>query len=250
MNKEQLGTCMKQLGHLTSHLQRVLARSSITKARNRTTIPALLFIQNVPIQTKYERQMPKLFHARSLGVLFISSTLLLAAGCAGNKQVPVEEEKIAVVEEVEPAAIQAIPDIQQERVNLPPLESVTVYFNYDASEIKSTELGLIETHALYLMENPDQVLVLEGHADERGSDEYNKILGQSRAVAVRNVLLSQGISPRQIKIVSYGETQPEVLGNYEEAWSSNRRVAFAYELTDKQQAALNFSAPQTFVLGD
>jgi len=56
---------MKQLGHLTSHLQPVLARSSLTKARNRTTIPALLFIQNVPIQTKYERQMSKLFHARS-----------------------------------------------------------------------------------------------------------------------------------------------------------------------------------------
>ena len=56
---------MKQLGHLTSHLQPVLTRSLLTKARNRTTIPALLFIQNVPIQTKYERQMPKLFHARS-----------------------------------------------------------------------------------------------------------------------------------------------------------------------------------------
>ena len=60
---------MKQLGHLTSHLQPVLARSSITKARNRTTIPALLFIQNVPIQTNYERQMPKLFHARSYSLL-------------------------------------------------------------------------------------------------------------------------------------------------------------------------------------
>ena len=59
---------MKQLGHLTSHLQPVLTRSSLTKARNRTTIPALLFIQNVPIRTKYERQMSKLFYARSLGM--------------------------------------------------------------------------------------------------------------------------------------------------------------------------------------
>ncbi len=57
---------MKQLTHLTSHLQPVLSRSSITKARNRTTIPALLLIQNMPIQTKYERQMSKLFHTRSL----------------------------------------------------------------------------------------------------------------------------------------------------------------------------------------
>ena len=61
---------MKQLGYLTSHLQPVLTRSLLTKARNRTTIPALLFIQNVSIQTKYERQMPKLFHARSLGIIF------------------------------------------------------------------------------------------------------------------------------------------------------------------------------------
>ena len=60
-----LGTCMKQLTHLTSHLQPVLARSSFTKARNKTTIPALLFIQNVPRLTKYERQMSKLFHMRS-----------------------------------------------------------------------------------------------------------------------------------------------------------------------------------------
>jgi len=185
-----------------------------------------------------------------LSALFISSTFLLATGCTSNKQIPVEEEKVVVVEQIAPAVVQAIPDIPQERINLPPLESVTVYFNYDSSKIESTELGLIDTHALFLIDNPDQILVLEGHADERGSAEYNKTLGQNRAFTVMNTLLKQGVSARQMRIMSYGESQPEVLGKDEEAWSSNRRVEFAYELTDKQQAALNFSAPQALVLSD
>ncbi len=190
---------------------------------------------------------------QQLGALFITSTLVWVVGCATKIQAPIEEEKVAVVEQAapavveqtEPAVVQAITDIQQEQVSLPPLESIAVYFYYDSSEIKSSELSLIDSHATYLTQNPDQVLVLEGHADERGSDEYNKILGQKRANSVMNLLFEQGVSPRQMRIMSYGESQPKVLGKDEAAWSSNRRVEFVYELTDKQQTALNLSTTQT-----
>jgi len=186
-----------------------------------------------------------------LGVLFVSSTLALTVGCASKTPEPEPIEKQEVVEvQSEPAAAIPAPVVNHRAVDLPPLDSITVYFDYDSSKIKATELGLIDTHANYLMENSDQRLVLEGHTDERGSDEYNNELGERRAKAIYNSLIDQGIAPNQIRIVSFGESQPEVLGRDEDAWRSNRRVEFAYELSEQQQAALNFSAPQTVVLSE
>lgn len=190
---------------------------------------------------------------RTLSVVFVSSTLVVA-GCASKQPEQDVEEVVVKSEQPEAQAVPAesipLPVTEQVAVAVPPLDSITVYFDYDSAAINTGELGLIETHAEYLRSHPEQRLVLEGHADERGSDEYNSALGERRAQAVTSALMARGIDRQQIRIVSFGESEPAVLGSDEDAWQQNRRVKFAYELTAEQQAALNFSAPQTLVLTD
>ncbi len=108
-------------------------------------------------------------------------------------------------------------------------ESRLLYFDFDSSEIRDEYRELLAAHARYLAANPSARLRLEGHADERGSREYNIGLGERRAQAVRNVLLLQGASAEQLSTVSYGEERPAVLGSDEEAWSLNRRVELVYQ---------------------
>ena len=83
-------------------------------------------------------------------------------------------------------------------------------------------------HGGILRSNPDRSVVIEGHADERGTREYNLALGERRADAVRSFLVSAGVSPRQIEIVSYGEERPEDPGHDEAAWARNRRAVMIY----------------------
>jgi len=108
-------------------------------------------------------------------------------------------------------------------------ENRLIYFDFDSSEVREQYRELLAAHARYLAANPAARLRLEGHADERGSREYNIGLGERRAQAVRNLLLLQGASAEQLSTVSYGEERPAVLGSDEEAWSLNRRVELVYQ---------------------
>ena len=103
-----------------------------------------------------------------------------------------------------------------------------IYFGFDESEVEAESVGILETHGEYLASNPNLTVRLEGHGDERGSREYNIGLGESRAQAVRQILLLQGVGSAQLSTVSYGEERPAVLGSDEEAWSLNRRVELVY----------------------
>ena len=87
---------------------------------------------------------------------------------------------------------------------------------------------MLAAHARYLVENPSRRVRLEGHADERGSREYNIGLGERRAQSVRRVLMLQGADGGQIVTVSFGEERPAAFGNTEEAWAQNRRVELVY----------------------
>jgi peptidoglycan-associated lipoprotein len=98
-----------------------------------------------------------------------------------------------------------------------------VYFDFDSAVIKNSERGKITAVADYLRSTPRAALEVEGHCDERGTEEYNRSLGERRALAVREELALQGIDPRRIFTISYGEDQPAVEGNNESAWSKNRR---------------------------
>ncbi len=110
----------------------------------------------------------------------------------------------------------------------PDLQSRTIYFDFDSSEIKSDYTALIAAHARYLAANASVRVRLEGNTDERGSREYNIGLGERRAQAVRQALMLQGVADSQITTVSYGEERPAVTGHSEAAWSKNRRVDIVY----------------------
>lgn len=107
-------------------------------------------------------------------------------------------------------------------------ENRIIYFDYDRFDVKSEYNPVLQAHGKYLSANPTSRVRLEGHADERGSREYNIGLGEKRAQAVRNVLLLQGAASDQINTVSFGEERPAVTGDDEEAWSLNRRVEIVY----------------------
>lgn len=109
-----------------------------------------------------------------------------------------------------------------------PLHQRVVYFDFDKSEIKSEGKPILEAHAKYLSGHPDVHVVLEGNTDERGTREYNMALGERRAKAVYQFMTLLGVSPSQLKVISYGEERPAVLGHDESAWSKNRRVELDY----------------------
>jgi len=103
-----------------------------------------------------------------------------------------------------------------------------IYFDYDRAEIKPEFVPVVSAHAKYLNGNTARKVRLEGHADERGSREYNIGLGEKRSQAVRRALLLQGVAEAQITTVSYGEERPQAQGGDEVAYSRNRRSEMVY----------------------
>jgi peptidoglycan-associated lipoprotein len=103
-----------------------------------------------------------------------------------------------------------------------------VYFDFDQSTIRSEFVDVLRAHAGYLISNPSVSVLLEGHADERGSREYNIGLGERRANAVRTFLEAEGVSSSQINTISYGEERPMAMGNDEVSWAENRRGVLVY----------------------
>lgn len=105
----------------------------------------------------------------------------------------------------------------------------TVYFDFDRSSIKPEFQTLLDKHAAFLVKNPDQKVVVEGHCDQRGTPEYNIALGERRAQAVETYLLNAGVSSSQVSVVSYGEEKPAVMGSTEYAMAQNRRGVVVYQ---------------------
>ena len=106
--------------------------------------------------------------------------------------------------------------------------AMVIYFEFDSSEVRAQDQDLVARHAMQLGNNPGARVRLEGHADERGSREYNIGLGERRAQAVRQMLMIQGVSPDQISTVSFGEERPVAFGSSESDYAQNRRVEFTY----------------------
>lgn len=109
-----------------------------------------------------------------------------------------------------------------------PLQKRVVYFEFDDASLTTEGRGLVEAHAKYLASNQSQNIVLEGHADERGTREYNIALAQQRAETVRRMMLLYGVSSTQIRVLSYGEEKPAALGHDKQSWALNRRVEIRY----------------------
>tara|TARA_B100001013_G_scaffold318866_1_gene227425 strand:+ start:64 stop:537 length:474 start_codon:yes stop_codon:yes gene_type:complete len=98
-----------------------------------------------------------------------------------------------------------------------------VYFEYNEYNLDSLDESDLELQANWLEENPSKYILIEGHCDERGTREYNLALGERRANATRDYLVSMGISPDRVSVITFGKERPDVEGSYETAWEKNRR---------------------------
>ena len=101
----------------------------------------------------------------------------------------------------------------------------TVYFGFDSAELSGRAQATLDRQAAFLNVNPALVVIVEGHADERGTREYNLALGDRRATAVRDYMLAKGLNSARIRTVSYGKERPAVSGSNEVSWEKNRRAA-------------------------
>ncbi len=101
-----------------------------------------------------------------------------------------------------------------------------VFFDFDKSDLRPEARATVEALATWMNSYPAATLALEGHADERGTREYNLALGERRANSVRDYLVALGIGPNRLSTISYGKERPGVLGSNEEAWAQNRRGVF------------------------
>ncbi|MCG3728096.1 peptidoglycan-associated lipoprotein Pal [Vibrio cincinnatiensis] len=107
-------------------------------------------------------------------------------------------------------------------------ETQTIYFAFDNATIARDYEEMLSAHAAYLSKNPSLKVTVEGHADERGTPEYNIALGERRAQAVAKYLEALGVQADQIAIVSYGEEKPLLLGQTEDVYAKNRRAVLVY----------------------
>jgi peptidoglycan-associated lipoprotein len=108
-----------------------------------------------------------------------------------------------------------------------PLSKRVIYFDYDSTEVK--DIDAVNAHAQYLADNPGAVVRLEGHADERGTREYNVALAEERGIAIKRLMAFQPLQTEQMSVVGFGEERPIAFGHDEKSWQLNRRVEIIYE---------------------
>ncbi|EEG84076.1 peptidoglycan-associated lipoprotein [Proteus penneri ATCC 35198] len=170
------------------------------------------------IKEQIEMQLNKVFKG-----LMLALPLVAVAACSSNKNDDqTDTNNVPVVEQgptAEELARQQLEQLKQQNI---------VYFGFDKYDISSDYANLLDAHAAFLRANPSVRITVEGHADERGTPEYNIALGERRANAVKMYLQGKGVSAEQLSIVSYGKEKPAVLGHDEAAYAKNRRAVLDY----------------------
>ena len=165
--------------------------------------------------------------------VFVAGALLIV-GCKGNETLPEVSGQGAAVGGDAGASTSSsnsgggiqVSALEEQQRRL--MEQLVIYFDYDQVDIRPEFTEMLTAHGRYLATNPRAQIRLEGHADERGSREYNIGLGERRAQAVRRALSLQGSTAEQLSTVSYGEERPAAVGSDDEAMSLNRRVELVY----------------------
>jgi peptidoglycan-associated lipoprotein len=170
-----------------------------------------------------------LFKLIPLLALVLMATMVVAPGCKKKmpKEAPppTEEVEIAPVEEDTDTTGQGERELRMD-MDRDLARIQTVYFAFDKSEIIPVELDKIGANAEILQNWPNWTVNIEGHCDERGTNEYNLALGERRARAAQRALEAEGIAGSRIKIVSYGEERPMDPGHTDTSWERNRRAEF------------------------
>lgn len=147
---------------------------------------------------------------------------------------PPQVEEQPVVEKVEKPVVVKEPELTEEEIFAKKtLEELnreapiqTIHFDYDKFFIREDAKPVLETNAAYMKKWKSVRILIEGHCDERGTEEYNLALGEKRAKSTFDYLVSLGISAERIKTISYGKSQPADTGHNEIAWQKNRRAQF------------------------
>ena len=171
---------------------------------------------------------------KTLGLAF-GAMLLTACASKGDVNEGAGSESAAVASEAETAAVNGTAvagealEAEANEAQAALREQTVFYFDFDQSTLKEEGKAALKAHAAYLAASGTARVVLEGHADERGTVEYNLALGERRAMTVRRFLMANGASAEQLQVVSFGEERPAVLGSTEAAYSQNRRVEVKYQ---------------------
>ena len=152
---------------------------------------------------------------RSLNTFFLFSTLLIFVGCSSLQ---VTEESVAN------QSVAGVSISSKSTATQAVLANAVVYFEYDKFNLTAKSIQALKGVSDLMLRNSKITLSIEGHADERGTREYNLALGQRRAESVADYLISNGVKRNKLNVKSYGEERPLALGSNDSAWSKNRRV--------------------------
>lgn len=167
----------------------------------------------------------------SIAVVFALSL----SGCGSKEEVmediTIEPEAVEDIEGVVEGDI-ALDEVPEETIYIEPLSKAfaDINFEFDQYRVLDRDVATLEDVAGWLRENPEARVLIEGHCDERGTNEYNMALGEQRALAARRYLVGLGIDSGRLTTISYGEERPIAFGSTEDAWSENRRGHFAVSM--------------------
>ncbi|WP_166424868.1 peptidoglycan-associated lipoprotein Pal [Paraglaciecola sp. 20A4] len=142
-----------------------------------------------------------------------------------------EADRLAEEEKVQAGNIMPMlsPEEVMQKEKSALMEDQVVYFDFDRSSVSSKYYSLLDQHAAFLVKNPQQSIVVEGHCDSRGTPEYNIALGERRAKSVETYLMNAGVSASQLSVVSYGEEKPINTSGTDAAFTENRRGVLVYQ---------------------
>lgn len=175
---------------------------------------------------------------KTLALLLVGSLALVLAlsltGCGSKEEVmediTMEPDTAEDIEGVTSGDLALDARGDEVYVDMVGKEFVDIYFEYDQYRVLDGDVSTLEGIASWLNENPEARILIEGHCDERGTNEYNMALGEQRALAARRYLVGLGIDSGRLTTISYGEERPAAFGNTESAWSQNRRAHFAVSM--------------------
>jgi len=125
------------------------------------------------------------------------------------------------------APVEHAPELSDEKLFAKNVKDI--FFDFDNYDVPTNEAQIVDSDAAFLEQHPNFTLLIEGHCDDRGSDEYNLALGDSRAAAVRDRLVLMGVSAERISVISFGKERPFCTTEDESCWSQNRRAHFVFK---------------------
>ena len=167
---------------------------------------------------------------KNIQYLILLAVSIWLIGCGSYESVDPGVSDVPISGEAgsDPATTTGLGDESISEVQTDPLSIRVIYFAYDSSQLTAESENIVRAHAQYLTTTNLQV-VLEGHADERGTREYNLALAEDRAKSVALAMQALGVTGSRIQTISYGEERPIALGHDDTAWQQNRRVEILYQ---------------------